>query len=67
MVLVELAGLPLTGDAVGEHPAGGVVTEPDQRAEVGRLGEPEAKIVHAGIVAWGARSGPVIGSGDRVR
>ncbi|WP_435810387.1 hypothetical protein [Streptomyces mirabilis] len=34
MVLVQLTGLPLAGDALGEHPAGSVVTQTNESGEV---------------------------------
>lgn len=51
VVLVRLAGLPLAGDALGEHLAGSVVTQTNESGEAGVHGEAEVQIVHVAILA----------------
>ncbi len=41
VIPAQLAGLPLPSDALGDHPAGGIVTEPDESGKVGVVGETE--------------------------
>jgi hypothetical protein len=56
VVLVQLAGLPLAGNALGEHPAGSVVAQANESGEVGVVGEAEVQVVHVAILAR-ARTG----------
>lgn len=48
---VQLAGPPLTSDALGKHPVGGLVTQTHDSGKVGVVGETEAEGTHLAIFA----------------